>query len=92
MICCICNREREAFKVIIVTKEEKEAVKAAVGKDVESLSYCRPCWGIMEDKVLGSQLFKGLLQLQLQSRGVANAEELTSRIQAQMVKKAKVTS
>ena len=87
--CGVCRRDRDAFKEVVLDESERQAVRALTGKDaLDRYTYCKACWGLTTDKSQGSQLFKGLLQLQFQRDGVRNGEELAERIRQHLVRKA----
>lgn len=79
VVCVVCNRSwpKEKCQTLTLTDEEKAHIQAAGEEPMETLSYCNPCWKILSDKLMGAQLIKGTLQVQLRAKGVANAEELS---------------
>lgn len=89
MTCCICKRDREPFKVIELSEEERRAVQKLSGQEpLPKYEYCKPCWNIATNKQQGPQLMKGMLQYELQRRGVRDAEEFAKKAQDFLIKKA----
>jgi hypothetical protein len=87
--CCVCNRERETFKEIVLDDKEAAAVRQLTGAaPLDKYIYCKACWALAGDKVQGPQLMKGLLQLQFKRNGVRNGEDLAERIRQHLVRKA----
>jgi len=87
--CCVCERDRDIFKEIVLTDKEAAEVRQLTGKDpLDKYIYCKACWNLAVDKVQGPQLMKGLLQLQFQRNGVRNSEALAERIRQRLVQKA----
>jgi hypothetical protein len=89
MKCCMCQREREAFKTVKLTDVEKAFVQRhTTGVPPDEYVYCKACWQVATNRIQGPQLMKGLLQIQYQRAGVRNAEALATRVQDFFVKKA----
>jgi hypothetical protein len=80
MKCCVCNREREAAKTLILTEEEKEHIlRLTLTKAPDSYSYCAACWAVTSNRQQGAQLFKGLMRAGLARAGVRQADQLADR-------------
>lgn len=91
--CCVCHRPRTPYKTVVLSEEEKIAFRKVGNTAPNTLTYCGPCWHMAVDKVQGPQLFRGLLQLRLQSNGLSpsRAEETAKAVEAEMVRQASVT-
>ena len=87
-ICTICRQDRENCKIFQLTAAEKREFEAKEIKPPEELAYCQPCWKTISDPVSGPALMKGLVQVQLQSLGVPNAEDLARRFHVKLLKHA----
>jgi hypothetical protein len=80
--CCVCNRDwpEDKCRTLTLTDTEKSYIRTSVGQDPpETFLYCNPCWRVLSDRLMGAQFIKGTLQVQMQARGVGNAEELSQR-------------
>lgn len=79
--CAACDRDWPSDKchTIQLTDEERKFLRDSGVPEVESYSYCNPCWRVLSDRLMGAQYIKGTLQIQLRSQGRANAEELSQQ-------------
>jgi hypothetical protein len=88
-MCCVCKRDREVFKEVVLSGSEREAVTQLTGKEpLDKYVYCKACWELSVDKAQGPQLMKGLLQLQFARGGVRGSEALAEKIRQRMLQKA----
>lgn len=90
MKCCVCARERakESMTRITLTDEERAFVLKFRGVNVTEYWYCKPCMSILSDKRQGAELIKGALQVQLQARGIRNAEKIAQKVYDKLIEKA----
>ena len=82
MKCGTCNREWPDKKchVLDLTPEDKAYAKIqGVENPPDQYIYCNPCWKVLSDRLMGAQFIKGSLQVQLQAKGVGNAEALSQQ-------------
>jgi len=87
-ICCVCARDRDIAHEIVLDEEERRAVKQLTGAPpLDKYLYCKACWALTGDKIQGSQLLKGLLQLQFRRDGVRGSEALAERIRQHLLRK-----
>ncbi len=84
--CAMCRQDREGCKVFQLTAAEKEGFEARDIEPPEELAYCQPCWRIISDPISGPAFMKGLFQIQLQSLGVINAENIASKYHTELLK------
>ena len=91
MICCVCNRawDDERCHTITLTAAERELVSKAMGKPVESCTYCGPCWKLLQDRQQGAQLIAGLTRALYKEAGNPAADQAGRRIFDFLVSKPK---
>jgi len=88
-ICVICRQTRNNCKVFTLTAAEREAYEAKGIEAPDELTYCQPCWKTLSDPVSGPAFAKGLLQAQLRSVGVGNAEDVASKYHVALLEMAR---
>lgn len=79
MKCVVCSKEWIDARLhkIELTDDEKEYVRSMGAKDVpDAYHYCPPCWRIVSDRALGAQYIRGVLQVQLRSKGFVDADKM----------------
>jgi len=86
--CCICGHQCDCV-VLNLTDEERKAA-AQVGTSLgATLAYCKACYKIATDPLVGAQLIKGLIETQLRISGHPRAEEAGRRIHEFLINKVK---
>jgi hypothetical protein len=65
-----------------------DADRQAIGPDApEVVHYCQPCLRVLtQSRESGAQLLKGLYEMQLHLRGVANAREIAQTFHDKLLK------
>ena len=76
MKCCVCNRDwpEAQCHIVHLTEAEKRTIQELGLTPEPTLAYCRPCWQVLSDRMMGAQLIKGTMQVQLKSSNVPGAE------------------
>lgn len=77
MKCCVCGRDwpETQSHVLTLTEDEKKAILSMGHEPPDTYVYCKPCWRVLSDKLMGAQLIKGVVQGQLKANGVIGAEQ-----------------
>ena len=88
MKCHTCHRDREESEMVhdVFTEEEREHVRQETGIDTDGPWYCKPCFAVLSDRQAGAQFLKGLLQLNLASVGVGNADSIAQKFHDELLK------
>ena len=89
--CGVCSRLRDlnSCEIVVLTDEEKKAIRASGAEPQDEYHYCRPCWKNLANPVSGPAFMKGIFQIRLRQLGVANAEQLANKYHAGLVSKIK---
>ena len=90
--CCVCQRVQKTlnYETLTLTAEEKKALEASGLKPApDILVYCKPCWGIVNNKERGGQFLRGLWEVSLRRAGVVNAEATAKKFLDDLLAKAK---
>ncbi len=92
--CCICGakRERQDAVVVVLSDEEKAAIRQMKVEPPNEYAYCKPCHRLTTDREQGARLIQGLVQTRLQLQGNPKAEEIGRRYYEFFIQKAKVRS
>ena len=92
-VACMCGQEFDRYECVAVkltAAERDELRKMGMKPPPSTLFYCKPCWNLLHNPELASQLMKGMAQHHLQQSGVPHpqAEKMAEEYRQKLLKRA----
>ena len=92
VLCVICQRSRTPSTCTRydLTPEEQMALRVAGQANPPSIIYyCRPCFRLLSNQTTALEMMKGLVEANLRSSGVPDAESKAERFRMMLIAKSK---